>query len=173
MVQIPGICLLQLARFECTSSSLQAEEPMKKVPVLIAAGFTLATLAACPSAAAACQCGQLPNTKESLASAQWVVAGEIESVRRRWIPLFSSEKQVTLIVERSWKGVPPSRLKLVIGRSNCDFEGFKKGAKYLVFVERAAGAWTASICKPNKLFQLARQELRILGPGIRIRSQEH
>ncbi len=109
-------------------------------------------------------CGETAPPLQALAQADAVFAGRVEKVRAVRVPLmrdvFAMGFEVTLAVERKWKGVKSKTLTVVTGSGggDCGYE-FKLHRRYLVYAYAQEGALGASICTRTKLASAAEEEM--------------
>ena len=150
---------------------------MKAITWLAVAGGVCIELIAVTDAAA-CQCGSIPAPSEALERSEAVVAGLVTSIVRVKTPIEVSGRkvlvraqEVEIKVSEVWKGTPTATLRVVVGRSDCDYR-FSAGEAFLIYVDRIqgrGGELTATICKPTKRLSAAAKDRQELGPSQKVK----
>lgn len=128
---------------------------------------------AAPCETGFCMCARPDDVATEVAGAQAVFTGRVVAVRDTVVGdgHFPGPRvrQVTLRVDRAWKGVDSSTVAVVTGMwdADCGFP-FRRGRSYLVFAYRGHdGLLTAGICGRTARLWRAARTLRELGPPAR------
>jgi hypothetical protein len=128
--------------------------------------LALATgLLALPASARACTCAQSATADVALERAQRVFLGTVERFEVR-----DTKRVATIRVKTVWKGPRQSRVRVTTGGgdADCGFH-FVAGLDYVVYAsERERGGLTTSICDRTARPKDARDDLSVLGGGVRL-----
>lgn len=132
---------------------------MRWIPTLMIA---LAALAYAPDASA-CSCMRL-TPSEGFTSSYAVFTGEVVDISRNTSTHFGGI-EVTLRVQKLWKGDPAEEIKVhTAGSSAACGYGFVKGTSYLVYAVRDdADPLRVSLCSRTAPVDQAKEDLSALG----------
>lgn len=139
--------------------------------------FSITTLiiffASTQTSVSACQCGERPSVKQSLAKANAVFVGKVVSVQNTCADcIIGGDLKVTLEVKQYWKGVNSRTIILMAGSGtdDCGYS-FKIGDSYLVYAYSGDDSFLhTNICTRTKPIADAQshKDIRVLGRGRRL-----
>ena len=111
--------------------------------------------------AQACSCIPNPPPREAFEQASLVFAGRVLEIRDAREEEYPVALEVTLLVERPFKGVFIETIRVRTSRdsASCGFP-FKRGERYLVYTHDSSdGIVRASLCSRTAMLEDAREDL--------------
>lgn len=130
--------------------------------LLLAAALILLPFVISPVQVMACSCMAPGSASEELSKSSAVFSGTVTGIQS-----IGNSKQITLNIDRSWKGDVASSTKVSTGMDSagCGFE-FEVGSSYLVYATQSEGELYTGLCSRTALLSSASADVLALGEPV-------